>query len=170
MKTCAKGFTLTELIIVMALIGIILAIASLNFNQWQKKYNVENQAKEMMTDLGALRLNAMQTKTSRMAVFNSNPPLMAFRTYTGAEQLAPASTTGTQYFSKPLKYPVYSDAALSAPCNNLIFDATGILSNFQNTVYVYMAPPGTGTAVDCLAISRTRMNLGQSNGTTCVYQ
>jgi type IV fimbrial biogenesis protein FimT len=179
MKTCAKGFTILEILVVIAIMTIVLTIASLNFNTWQKKYNIENQAKELMADLGDLRLQAMQTKTSRMAVFNASPLYVAFRSYTGAEQVNPTPTTGTEITRKYLKYPVYSDPALTVPWpsntpnNFLLFDATGML-NFQNfpnpPVFIYIAPPGTGTAVDCLAITRTRMNLGQSNGTTCVYQ
>jgi prepilin-type N-terminal cleavage/methylation domain-containing protein len=185
MKSCTKGFTLTELIVVIALIGIMLAIVSLNFNTWQKKSIIENQAKEMMADLNGQRLQAMQTKTIRMAVFSIDPlisthPLyVSYRSYTGAEQLNPTPTTGTEKFRKYPKYPVYTDATLTAPWqsnnpNYLLFDATGLLSNSQSfaniPVFIYIASTGTGAALDCLAISRTRMNLGQSNGTTCVYQ
>jgi len=167
MKTCTKGFALTELIVVIAIIGIILGITSLNFSQWQKKYYIEDQAKQMMADLGDLRLQAMQTKTARMAVFGSNPAYIAFRTYTGAEQDGPTQTTGTEYSKKYLKFPVYSDSAYSATCANMTFYATGVTSDVQT---IYIMSTGTGAAVDCLVISRTRMNLGQSNGTTCVYQ
>jgi prepilin-type N-terminal cleavage/methylation domain-containing protein len=175
MKTRPKGFALTELIVVIALIGIMLAIVSLNFSTWQKKSNIEDQAKEMMADLNGQRLQAMQTKTSRMAVFNANPLYVAYRSYTGAEQLNPTPTTGTETFRKYLKYPVYSDPALTVPWppNFLLFDATGILNSqsFPNPPYfIFIVSTGTGAALDCLAITTTRMNLGQSNGTTCVYQ
>jgi prepilin-type N-terminal cleavage/methylation domain-containing protein len=167
MKTSTKGFALTELIVVMAIIGIILGIVSLNFSTWQKKYNIENQAKEMMADLNDVRLKAMHTKTNRMVVMNSDHHLMTFRSYTAEE--AVTATTGAEYFRKNLKYPVFNDPAFAeaATCSNMIFGPTGITSDLQT---IYIASTGTGAAVDCLAISITRINLGQSNGAKCVYQ
>jgi prepilin-type N-terminal cleavage/methylation domain-containing protein len=180
MKTHPKGFSMIEILIVMAIMATVLGIVSLNFSTWLKKSNVENQAKEMMADLNGQRLQAMQTKTSRMAVFIllSSNIRVTYRSYTGAEQLNPTPTTGTALATKKLTYPVYTDPALTASWsahnpNYLLFDATGVLNSqsFPNPpVYIYLASTGTGAAVDCLAISRTRMNLGQSNGTTCVYQ
>lgn len=168
MKTCTKGFALTELIIVIAIIGIVLSISSLNFSQWQKKYYIEDQAKQMMADLGDLRLQAMQTKTARMAEFGTNHDYIAFRIYTSVEQDGPpAPTTGKEYSKKYLKFPVYSDSAYSTSCIPMTFYATGVTSDVQT---IFIKSTGTGAAVDCLVISKTRMNLGQSNGTNCVYQ
>lgn len=183
MKTSPKGFSMTELLVVIAITAIFLSIVSLNFSTRLNKSSIEDQARQMMADLNGQRLQAMQTKTSRMAVFsanvsNSDPLFVAYRSYTGSEQVNPTPTTGTQISGKTLKNKVYSDAALTSPWpssnpNYLLFDATGILDSqiFPNPpVFIYIASTGTGAAVDCLAISRTRMNLGQSNGTTCVYQ
>jgi len=180
MKTSPKGFSMTELLVVIAITAIFLSIVSLNFSTRLNKSSIEDQARQMMADLNGQRLQAMQTKTSRMAVFSvhSSAVLVAYRSYTGSEQVNPTPTTGTQISGKTLKNKVYSDAALTSPWpssnpNYLLFDATGILDSqiFPNPpVFIYIASTGTGAAVDCLAISRTRMNLGQSNGTTCVYQ
>jgi len=56
------GFTLIELIVVMTIIGTLLAMASLGFNSWQKKYNVEAQVKQMVQDINEYRVTAMTRK------------------------------------------------------------------------------------------------------------
>src|SRR5689334_11148706 len=67
-----KGFSLVELIVVMALIGIVLSVATMNFSDWQRKSNIERYTQELKTGLTDLRVKAMTRKMQHLAILNSN--------------------------------------------------------------------------------------------------
>src|SRR5690349_17414691 len=115
MKLNSRGFTLTELIVVIGLIAILLSAVVLNFGSWQKKYYIENQAKEMMADINDLRMRAIQTKSSYLAVLSVDPKVMTFRSYTSEEPVA--LTTGKEVFRKNLKFPVSNNATGTPSCS-----------------------------------------------------
>lgn len=147
----------------MSLIGILVAIAALNFNSWQTKYNIEAQVKEMLADLTGARLMAIQTKREHRIILN--PTSYAFWRYTG-ESVA----SDTRVFNKQTKYPIQQ------------FSDSGTLSNFSNTtitvdergytsdLLTIAVGIGLGNpAYDCLVVQRARVNMGKINGNKCVY-
>ena len=56
------GFSLIELLIVIALIGILLAIAVPNYNETMTKTKIEAQTKELHSAITNARLAALQNK------------------------------------------------------------------------------------------------------------
>jgi len=67
-----KGVTLIELIVVIAIIGIIVVAFGFSFNNWIGKYRVESQIKEMYTDLMNARARAMQRNRVHFVQINSS--------------------------------------------------------------------------------------------------
>lgn len=165
MKSQAKGFALTELIVVMLILGTLLSIVSLNFNQWQKKYYIENQAKELMGDLSNLRMSAIQTKNTYMAVLSANPQQITFRKYSTNEPVT--TSTGVVTFTKNLKYPISNNPTGTPSCADIQIDPRGYTWSWQT---IYIQPTGSGAAFDCLVVSTARINLGQYNGTSCTFK
>lgn len=175
----ARGFSLTELMIVIGLIGIMLAMVSLNFRDWLQKYNIENQAREMVADLSSLRIQAIQTKSNQVAVLSANPKLMTFRSYTSEEPVT--LTTGRETFRKYFKYSVItrkSDGTL-VPCYDVGFNIRGYTNDFQPSTgggtfqsnqTILVQPTGTNASTDCLVITDTRINVGKYDGSNCVYK
>lgn len=173
----SAGFTLIEIIVVILIISILLTMASLNFGTWETKYRIGDQAREMMQDLSSMRMSAIQTKSTYMAILTASNT-MTFRQYTTNEQITP--TNGKQVFSKPLHYPVSNNPTGSPSCSNLQIDSRGYtifpLSPSGNSAYpeswqfLYVLPTGTAAAYDCLAISNLKINLGKYNGTACAFK
>ena len=159
----SNGFSLMELLIVMVVITIIVAISTINFTSWQKKYAIEAQVKEMLTDLSDVRMRAIATKQQHIVLLN--PTSYTFRRYSSE-----FDTTGTEVFNKSLKYPIqkFASGTYTAFGNtSMTIDANGYTTGWMTiAVGVGLGDP----AYNCLAISWARVNMGKINGNNCVFK
>ncbi len=163
----SRGFALTELIIVIAIIGIIVAVVSLDFNSWMKKASIDAQTKELNSDISDMRLRAIQTKRTHMALID--PTRVTFCSYSAEETINRANCTANPpdparhgaYHSKFLKYQITTNGG------DIEVDSRGLTTDFQTIV---VNPSGTGASVDCLVVSATRINMGTYDGTKCVFK
>jgi len=71
-KKISSGLTITELIIVLAVIGILLVVASPLVAQFSSGYRIRAAAREVATDLQFARLLAVKENRDFQVVFNSN--------------------------------------------------------------------------------------------------
>src|SRR5690349_15894568 len=53
------GYSLVEMLVIIAMISILLAIATVNFNSYFKRYQSEAQTRMMYADLLSARANAL---------------------------------------------------------------------------------------------------------------
>ncbi|MBI5657285.1 MAG: prepilin-type N-terminal cleavage/methylation domain-containing protein, partial [Geobacter sp.] len=66
------GFTLVELMIVICIAGILIAIATLQFNTYVTKTNIEAQTKMLFSDLMKVRSEALFQKRARAVSITEN--------------------------------------------------------------------------------------------------
>lgn len=150
----AHGFTLVELLIVIAIMGILLSIATLNWNEMQTKSAVESQIKQIHADLMEVRLQALHGKRARSVVISGQE----YKAY------ASTDTSGTPVDSKRFRYPVTWNGG-----GTLTFDAQGLTNNEGSLCVLPTDSLAVinSAAVDSLVVSQARINLGKRTGTEC---
>jgi prepilin-type N-terminal cleavage/methylation domain-containing protein len=162
----SRGFSLTELIIVIFLISVILAIATLNFNHWQRKYNIEAQVKEMLSDLTAVRQMAIQTKKRHRVTLN--PKMISFRRYSSE-----SDATGTPVFNRNLNYTIqkFSEGTLSSFSDTDIkINDRGYTESVSDNMTIAVGVGLGEPAYNCLVVHYARVNVGKINGNSCEFQ
>jgi prepilin-type N-terminal cleavage/methylation domain-containing protein len=151
---CERGFSLVELIIVIAIMGILLSIATHNWNAMQTKSAIESQIKKIHADLMEVRVQALYGKRARTVVISDQ----VYKSYSSAV------ITSTALETKQLRYPIVWSGG-----GTLTFDAQG-LTNDQQSLCVL---PTNNTAdvnsaaVDSIVVSQARINLGKRTGGDC---
>lgn len=157
------GFSIVELVVVIAILGILMTIGTLNFHQWQVKNNIDRQTRELYTDINTARLNAIHTKKRHSVVFN--PTSYVLKNYSSDDE---SSSAGRILSTKPVSYQltkITSGVSQALTGENIIYDARGfIYDGFGLTVAVN---PGNSGAYDCIVLSEGRTSMGKMTNGTC---
>lgn len=116
MKNRKKGFTMLELIVVMALVGIFTALASLSF-AYIRSGNLKSAAKTVDATLNTLRINTMsRVKTPKMYIYKYGDNYYMYCGYSAPDL---NSANGTKignntvkiFYGSPAKELVAADGA-----------------------------------------------------------
>jgi prepilin-type N-terminal cleavage/methylation domain-containing protein len=151
-----NGFSLVEMLAVLAIISIILAISTLQFNQMTRKANIEAQTRMLYADLMTVRTQALLQKRDRLTTFSST----LFTAYSSGSGL------GTPVLRRSLKYPVI-------PAGTAVtFSTSGMISWTPSTdpsIAVCVDPVDDAAALDTVVFDQTRLEIGKrTKGKDCV--
>ena len=153
-----RGFTLVEMIIVMAIIAILLAVSTIAFNRWVNRNKVETQFKTMYADLMTARSQALYNKngTGKSVII----------TTAGFSMYATTDTTVPAVLTKVFKVPV------TPATTQIVFDQNGVATltsngTVVNDAYVCVQTNTTSAIFNSLIISNTRIQMGTFSGGVC---
>lgn len=145
-----RGITLVELIVVVAIIGTLMTIATLQFNRYTRKAAVEAQVREMYADLMQARSQALFQKRARSVRI----------TTTGFAIYSTTDTSVSPAQQRTLKVPV-------TPASFTIDFETNGMTNNNGSICIQQADnPG---AIDSIVVATTRIQMGKrKTGGACV--
>jgi prepilin-type N-terminal cleavage/methylation domain-containing protein len=162
-KGIQGGFTLVEILITLAILGILLVLAVGNFGGMNEKYKVEAETKQLYADLMDARARAMQRNRVFFVQINGND----YQTY---EDTSPApggdgalQNTDTLAVNVKVSHTVVT-GNITVPLS-FNFNRNGIAS----VAGFIRVSSTTKPDYDCIWIRATRIKMGQYNasGNTC---
>jgi prepilin-type N-terminal cleavage/methylation domain-containing protein len=156
-----KGFTLTELMVTVAIVGAMAVALGTSFTGSQASNRIESQTKGLYADLMSARARAMQ----RNRVYFVNITATDYQVIedTDRDATLDAAPVDTPLFAvaKVFDDPVSSGAGIIQMNTKGIITTPGIIQ-FDVT--------DSGASVpdyDCIELLQTRIKMGRSNGGGC---
>ena len=152
-----RGFSLTELIVVMAIVSTLLGAATIGFHEWQVKHNVDAQVKAMVTDISELRVRAMTRKQRHSLTVNKNN--YVFKSYSSDDESLSAGTVMPSG-ARAVNYALKKDSATFYSGQVFEIDHRGTLVATTGTIFIDCNSSAT---VDCLILHTIRVNPGKKS-------
>lgn len=150
----ARGYSLAEMMVVLAIISTLLAIGTLQFNVYLKRYRAEAQTRMIHAELLKTRLNAVyQRRTALMKLYPGR-----FEIYSSglddSDGVAPVRT-------QTLQFPVSTNAEGNDLSGYpLAFDAKGLPGNRCS---ICLQPSDQTAAVDSIVVSAGMVRIGKKD-------
>ena len=140
-----RGFTLTEMLVVLAIAGILTSISLTSFLSWKKKSDTENDVKKISSFIQKQRMVAFSRKTSFSCYFSSDGKILYSKDLSD---------------SKLIRLKLKSGFAFNG--SNLTIDSRGTMSGASIKPKTLIQ----GSNYDCLAINDTRIKIGKWDGSS----
>ncbi len=165
-----SGFTMIEIVTVMAILGLLLGLATISAHDWLARCKVEGQTKELYADLMNSRVSAMQRDRAVFVTLTAHPVnqyeihVDTHPSPDGDEHLQP--TQDTLIMRKQTRFPLIPRMGLGQ--TTFHFGKNGLVSLNGTIRFDSSVNPIT----DCIVIFSTRIHLGKWNesASQCICQ
>jgi prepilin-type N-terminal cleavage/methylation domain-containing protein len=149
-----KGFTLVEILVAIAIMGILAAIGTAGFTGLVQKYNINNQTKMMYTDIMTARAMAAMKNRAHFVNLSANQ-------YSIYDDTNPSpngdGTLNTSNDTLVLQKTLDKAITWNGSTATMEFNVRG-LCNTLMTICIYST---VNPEYDCIKTSRTRITLGK---------
>jgi len=157
------GFSLIEVLVVLAIFGILAIIAVSDFRALNERYRVEAETKALYADLMEARARAMQRSRACFVRQMGDGYDIYDDTFTAPDgNGAFDNSADTLVRSVAVSHGISTD--LPGGMMILSFNRKGMPS----ATGIVRLTSGTQPDYDCIRIRETRIKMGQYNGTTCI--
>ncbi|MGZ8449608.1 MAG: GspH/FimT family pseudopilin [Candidatus Deferrimicrobiaceae bacterium] len=159
-KAVRGGFTLVEILITIAILGILVMLAVGNFGGLNEKYKVEAETKQLYADLMDARGRAMQRNRMFFVRFSGT----GYATYEDTSTPPDGNGVWDNAADARVANVTVAHTITSALPGGFEFNRNGIASVTGDIRFSSTAVPD----YDCITIRPTRIKMGQHSGGVCV--
>jgi prepilin-type N-terminal cleavage/methylation domain-containing protein len=154
------GYSMTELLVVLCVVGVLLGIASVFGYGSLVRSQVEKQTREMFADLMNARVSALQRNRVFFVTLAANQYAIYEDTNPSPDGDGNLQTTlDTRMLQKATAYALNTSGTIS-------FSSCGLASETNYTIRVVST---AAPSFDCILLTPTRLLMGKWDG-TCVIQ
>ena len=125
-----RGFTLIEVLLVVAIVGVLLMIAYPNIRNSLEVRNLENEAREVLTTLQQTKFQAVKTKLNHRLTFDNSSGTWVYYIEREVQYNVWQEIPGTIRRSIPSKYTV----TVNLPNQQVIYSPLGMVLNYDTTL------------------------------------
>ncbi len=145
-----------ELIVVIAIVGILVVALGFQYEGWQERYRVESQVRQVQADLMTARMRAMERARPYRVIFNSN----GYRVQAAMDDAGTAFETAPGWTTvRQIEYPILWTSTV-------VMNARGMVSPDGVTLQFGGWSTDNPPDLNCIALSQTRIGVG-TWGTSC---
>ncbi|MBJ6801872.1 pilus assembly FimT family protein [Geomonas propionica] len=144
-----RGFTVIELLVAVAVMGLLTALGTVQFNNYMKKAQITSQTRTLYGELMQYRIKAFHEKRNWTFKFTAS----------GYGIYSSANVAVSPVRSVELKHNV-----ISSDTDNVTFDGHGGSTAAAKTVCVESSNDAT---VDSVVISTSRVLIGKKDEGSC---
>ena len=161
------GYSLIELIVVVAIVGTMLGIAGFSFHEFQKRYAAESQVRIMHIDMLRARHRAFQLDKSYFVTVSADSYQITEDTNDSGGTKPDGGDTPIWPEPKRFRYrSLWGGTVILTGRGTISKSGGGILST--NPLPIIFDTAGTEPEYDCIAVAPTRINVGKWNDIKCV--
>jgi Tfp pilus assembly protein FimT len=159
------GFTLTEVMIIVGIIGMLVMIAVPNYLDWNRKYKLKDAVATFHGNMGMSRMYAINQNTSVTVTFTqasaTSPVTVTYRTSAGTDVIPPLTLDSEVSLTNATNATV--GAGVSSP-QDVQFSSMGLRRDTGNANNLCITGTGAYTGAACTSATNQAFNFMNTRG------